>query len=157
MGEDVEQIEFSGRDRQRYRAKVRRCLDVFSRMLSEAKFEFDRPMTGLEIELNLVDADQNPAMLNAEVLNAIANEDFQTELAQFNIEINVPPRELGDGYANALEAELRASLNDANERSKTAGAHIVMIGILPTLGPEHLTRESLSANPRYALINEQIF
>jgi hypothetical protein len=157
MGEDVPQTEFSGRDRQRYRAKVRRCLDVFSRMLSEAKFEFDRPMTGLEIELNLVDADQNPAMLNAEVLNAIANEDFQTELAQFNIEINVPPRELCDGYADALEADLRASLNDANDRAKTAGAHIVMIGILPTLGPEHLTRESLSANPRYALINEQIF
>ena len=55
MGEDVKQTEFSGKDRQRYRAKVRRCLDVFSRMLSEAKFDFERPMTGLEIELNLVD------------------------------------------------------------------------------------------------------
>ena len=31
-------------------------------------------------------------MRNAEVLNAIANDDFQTELGQFNIEINVPPR-----------------------------------------------------------------
>ena len=32
-----------------------------------------------------------------------------------------------------------------------------MIGMLPTLTPEHLTGESLSANPRYKLINEQIF
>ena len=32
-----------------------------------------------------------------------------------------------------------------------------MIGILPTLTPDHLTGDSLSANPRYALINEQIF
>ncbi len=32
-----------------------------------------------------------------------------------------------------------------------------MIGILPTLTPDHLTAESISANPRYALINEQIF
>jgi len=53
VGEDVELTAFSGKDRQQYRAKVRRCLDVFSRMLGEAKFEFDKPITGLEIELNL--------------------------------------------------------------------------------------------------------
>jgi gamma-glutamyl:cysteine ligase YbdK (ATP-grasp superfamily) len=157
MGQDVEQRQFSGKDRQRYRAKVRQCLDVFSRMLSDAKFEFDRPMTGLEIELNLVDEQANPAMRNAEVLNAIANDDFQTELGQFNIEINVPPTRLAGANTDALEATLRASLNDAEERSQAIGAHIVMIGILPTLGHEHLTRDSLSANPRYALINEQIF
>jgi hypothetical protein len=157
VGEDVKHTEFSGKDRQQYRAKVRRCLDVFSRMLSEAKFDFERPMTGLEIEFNLVDEDRNPAMRNAEVLNAIANDDFQTELGQFNIEINVPPRQLTGTNVIDLEADLRASLNDAEQRSRALGAHIVMVGILPTLGPEHLTRESLSANPRYALINEQIF
>jgi hypothetical protein len=157
MGEDVDRTEFSGKDRQRYRAKVRRCLDVFSRMLSEAKFEFDRPMTGLEIELNLVDAQQDPAMRNADVLNAIANDQFQTELGQFNIEINLPPRVLGARNVEALEDEIRTSLNDAEERSSKLGAHMAMIGILPTLGPEHLTREALSANPRYALLNEQIF
>jgi hypothetical protein len=32
-----------------------------------------------------------------------------------------------------------------------------MIGMLPTLTQQHLTMESLSANPRYRLINEQIF
>ena len=56
MGAEVEATQFTGKDRQAYRAKVRRCLDVFSRMLSESKFEFERPVMGLEIELNLVDA-----------------------------------------------------------------------------------------------------
>ncbi|MDQ6851318.1 MAG: glutamate-cysteine ligase family protein [Actinomycetota bacterium] len=157
MGEDVEQTEFSGKDRQRYRAKVRRCLDVFSRMLSEARFEFDRPMTGIEIELNLVDAQQDPAMRNADVLSAIANDQFQTELGQFNIEINLPPRMLGARNVDSLETEIRTSLNDAEARSSKLGAHMVMIGMLPTLQPEHLTHDALSANPRYALINEQIF
>jgi hypothetical protein len=157
VGQDVEQTEFSGKDRQRYRAKVRRCLDVFSRMLSESKFDIEKPMTGLEIEFNLVDEDRNPAMRNADVLNAIANDAFQTELGQFNIEINVPPRQLTGDNAVSLEKDLRASLNDAEEHARSVGAHIVMIGMLPTLYPEHLTHESLSANPRYALINEQIF
>ena len=48
VGEDVESTEFTGKDRQRYREKVRRCLDVFARMLTESKFEFERPLTGLE-------------------------------------------------------------------------------------------------------------
>jgi len=157
MGQDVESTTFSRQDRQRYREKLRTCLDVFARMLGESKFDFERPLTGLEIEFNLVDGHQDPAMRNAEVLSAIANDDFQTELGQFNIEINVRPRRLTGRASEELEQELRAALNDAEERARAVGAHIVMIGMLPTLTPDHLTGESLSANPRYRLINEQIF
>lgn len=157
MGDDVAATVFSRQDRQRYRAKVRRCLDVFARMLQESRFDVGRPLTGLEIEFNLVDQTGDPAMRNAEVLAEIANPDFQTELAQFNIEINVRPRPLVGEEPGQLEAELRASLNDAEKRSEAVGAHIVMIGILPTLMPEHLHLETLSANPRYSLLNEQIF
>lgn len=157
MGEDVERTEFTRQDRQVYREKVRRCLDVFARMLSESKFAFENPMTGLEIEFNLVDGQFDPTMRNDAVLRAIQNEDFQTELGQFNIEINVAPRTLSNASMAQLETELRASLNDAESRARTVGAHIVMIGTLPTLTPQDLTLESLSANPRYALLNEQIF
>jgi gamma-glutamyl:cysteine ligase YbdK (ATP-grasp superfamily) len=157
MGEDVAARTFSRQDRQRYRAKLRACLDVFSRMLGESRFDFERPLTGLEIEFNLVDANNDPAMCNADVLLAIADDVFQTELGQFNIEINVRPRSLTGRGVEGLEAELRASLNQADERSRAIGAHIVMIGMLPTLTAEHLTGASLSANPRYALMNEQIF
>src|SRR6266550_1753813 len=101
VGEDVDIRNFTRQDRQRYRGKVRRCLDVFAEMLAEARFDFERPLTGLEIEFNLIDADQDPAMRNADVLAAIANEDFQTELGQFNIEINVRPR----GLAGTAVAE----------------------------------------------------
>ena len=37
-----------------------------------------------------------PAMRNAEVLAAIADPSFQTELGRFNIEINVAPRRLAE-------------------------------------------------------------
>ena len=157
MGDDVESTEFTGKDRQRYREKVRRCLDVFARMLTESKFDFDRPMTGLEIEFNLIDAKHDPAMKNTDVLNAIANPDFQTELGQFNIEINVKPRELQGQSSDELEADLRDSLNDAETRANSRDTHIVMIGILPTLISEHLTSDVLSDNARYALLQEQIF
>jgi gamma-glutamyl:cysteine ligase YbdK (ATP-grasp superfamily) len=157
MGKDVETNNYTGEDRMRYREKVRTCLDVFGRMLSESAFDFDRPLAGLEIELNLVDGEADPAMRNARVLAAIADPAFVTELGQFNIEINVPPRSLaGDGLAG-FEAQVRASLNAAEEHASDVGAHLAMIGILPTLRRELLTRQVLSANPRYALLNEQIF
>ncbi|HET8662243.1 MAG TPA: glutamate--cysteine ligase, partial [Micromonosporaceae bacterium] len=157
MGEDVQQRHFTREDRTRYREKVRRCLDVFATMLRESRFDFERPMTGLEIELNLVDDRADPAMRNAEVLAAIADPAFVTELGQFNIEVNVAPRQLAGHGATEFEEQVRASLNAAEEKACTVGAHMVMIGILPTLRSEHMTLEALSANPRYALINEQIF
>jgi hypothetical protein len=56
VGQEVEARTFSRADRLRYREKLRRCLDVFGRMLNESKFDFERPLTGTEIEFNLVDA-----------------------------------------------------------------------------------------------------
>jgi gamma-glutamyl:cysteine ligase YbdK (ATP-grasp superfamily) len=156
MGQEVDQQAFSRADRTAHREKVRRCLDVFALMLREAQFEAEDPMTGLEIEFNLVDDQGRPALKNAEALASIANPDFQTELGQFNIEINVAPRRLGTGGVVAFERDLRASLNEAEARASEVGAHLVMIGILPTLEAGHLGPSTLSPNPRYQLLSDQI-
>jgi hypothetical protein len=157
MGQDVDRKEFTREDRTRYREKVRTCLDVFARMLRGAHFDFERPMTGIEVELNLVDDACDPAMKNAEALEAIADPDFVTELGQFNLEINVAPRSLsGDGIMT-FERNVRESLNAAEEKAREVGAHMVMVGILPSLQISHMRQETLSANPRYQLLNDQIF
>jgi hypothetical protein len=157
VGQQVAARTFSREDRQRYRAKVRANLDVFARMLGEARFHPERRSFGLEIELNLTDDAGDPALVNAAALEAIADTAFQTELGQFNVEINVPPRLLEGDVFTDLERDARASLNDAEERARTVGAHMMIIGILPTVTLEHLRAEVFSANPRYALLNEQIF
>jgi len=156
MGQEVGQRTFTREDRTRYRAKVRRCLDVFTQMLGAARFDMDRPMSGIEIELNLIDEHGAPAMKNAEALEAIADDDFQTELGQYNIEINVPPRRLDQGGLAAFEQGIRDDLNEAARKAASVGAHLLTIGILPTLDHEHMTAETLSPNPRYALLSDQI-
>src|SRR3954470_2529754 len=144
MGQEVERREFTREDRRRYREKVRTCLDVFARMLRESRFDSDRPMTGIEVELNLVDDGCDPAMKNAEALEAIADPDFVTELGQFNLEINVAPRSLaGDGIMT-FEHNVRDSLNAAEAKAREVGAHMVMVGILPTLQDSHMSPETLS-------------
>jgi gamma-glutamyl:cysteine ligase YbdK (ATP-grasp superfamily) len=157
MGRDIQAIKISGEDRGRYRDKVQRSLEVLARMLRERLFESTPSQVGQEIELNLVDSRGAPSMRNADVLDAIADPAWATEVGQFNLEINVPPRQLdGDAVAD-LEQEVRASLNAADAKARDTGSRIVMIGILPTL-QEHDVREgTLSANARYRVLNEQIF
>src|ERR1700729_579197 len=135
MGRDVPAITVSQQDRRAYREKVRQCLDVFARMLRESRFENEDPQLGLEIEVDLVDDDALPSMRNTEVLDAIADPRWATELGQFNLEINVPPRKLtGDAFSR-LEDSVVSSLSHADKRALDTGARLVMIGILPTLRP----------------------
>ncbi len=156
MGKNLPSRTFTREDRQRYRDKVHRCLDVLAQMLHHHQFEFDLPLTGMEVELNLVDERGLPAMRNAEVLARIDNPAFVEELGRFNLEINVPPQTLaGDGAAR-YEREVREQLNTAEEKAQLEGDGMVMVGILPTLRPEHLTHEAISSNPRYALLDEQM-
>ncbi|MFI6505315.1 glutamate--cysteine ligase [Nonomuraea typhae] len=157
MGRDVPVVVFSREDRRTYREKVRRCLDVFAQMLREARFEVERPLAGLEIELNIVDEHGEAAMRNAQVLAAIAQPDWATELGQFNIEINIQPQALDGDGALALESDVRARLNHAESRARSEGGHLVLIGILPTLREQDIGAGTLSANPRFRLLNEQIF
>ncbi|SPM30073.1 Gamma-glutamyl:cysteine ligase YbdK, ATP-grasp superfamily, partial [Mycobacterium terramassiliense] len=157
VGEEVKRTTYDRAQREEYRRKVRLCLDVFETMLARSRFDADRPLTGMEIECNLVDSDYQPAMSNRVVLDAIADPAYQTELGAYNIEFNVPPRPLPGHTGLDLEAEVRTSLNDAELKANSWGAHIVMIGILPTLMPEHLDDNWMSESKRYAALNDSIF
>ncbi|MDL9945539.1 glutamate--cysteine ligase [Gordonia sp. ABSL11-1] len=161
MGTDVGKREFTGEDRVRFRRQVGRGTEAIARMLADGLFtdhgQPPEPLLGMEVELNLVDDDMNPAMANATVLDAIADPDYQTELGQFNIEINVSPRPFVTDDTISLEQALRTSLNRAEKRASQTDNHLVMIGMLPTLRSEHFAHQWISANPRYDLLNEQIF
>jgi gamma-glutamyl:cysteine ligase YbdK (ATP-grasp superfamily) len=158
VGDEVSQVAYSREQRQRYREKVRLCLDVFERMLASAHFEAEQPQTGLEIELNLVDDHYQPFFRNTQVLEEITDPAFQTELGAFNIEFNVPPRALGGRALLDLEVELRAAMNAAQTRANRRGGHIVMVGILPTLLQQHLdSPDWMSPSARYAALNDSIF
>lgn len=143
-------------DLHRYREKIQLCLRALDRMLAGGRFESAPEQVGLEIELNLVDENFDPAMANSAVLQRIDDPAFQTELGQHNIEINVRPRRLAGDEALGLERELRAALDTAEGAARSARVGTVMIGILPTLRADHFDRRWMSPKSRYALLNDQI-
>ncbi|MPV37544.1 glutamate-cysteine ligase family protein [Georgenia subflava] len=156
MGEDVKSKGYTRADHTRYRRAVRRCLDALERMLDTGAFVEDEWRTGLEIELNLVDADLQPSMKNVEVLEHIDDWRYQTELGRFNIELNVEPRRIDGQSLRQLEAALRKNLNRARDRAGDVGAGIVMVGVLPTLPAPEPGRSWFSDNDRYRLLDEAV-
>ena len=156
MGEKVVAGPFELADRQRYRAKLGRCLTGLERLLAEKRFDRPKNLMGLEIELNLVGSDGMPRMLNGEVLERIASRDFQTELAMFNLEVNIAPHRLDGRVFDRLAEEIRTSLAYAHRKAGEVDAGILMIGILPTLDRDDLVSSNLSAVDRYTLLNDQI-
>ncbi|MET9533434.1 glutamate--cysteine ligase [Streptomyces sp. NPDC006649] len=156
MGEKLDADGVGPSGRQRYRRKLQQCLEVLERLLEEKRFDRPRNMMGMEIELNLAGADGMPRMMNAEVLDRIASHDFQTELGMFNLEVNIVPHRLGGRVFDQLAEELRTGLAYAHRKASEVGAGIVMIGILPTLGPQDLVSANLSAADRYTLLNNEM-
>ena len=156
MGEKVVAGAFDLADRRMYRRKLQQCLVGLERLLDEKRFDRPRNLMGLEIELNLADSDGLPRMMNEEVLERIASRDFQTELAQFNIEVNIAPHRLSGRVLDRLAEELRTGLGYADRRAAEVGAHIVMVGILPTLEAQDLVSANLSRADRYTLLNDRI-
>ena len=156
MGRDVPAITISRRDRRAYRAKVRTCLDVLARMLRESRFESDVHHVGLEIEFNLVDKAGYPAMTNADVLAAIADDSWGTELAKFNIELAADPVQLESGVFTTMQSSLNGILTRVAEQVEPGGTRLAMIGILPSLREADVEVECISFNPRYRLLNDQI-
>lgn len=156
MGEKVVAGGFHLSDRQRYRRKLQQCLAGLGRLLAEKRFDRPKNLMGLEIELNLAGSDGLPRMMNAEVLERIASQDFQTELGMFNLEVNIVPHRLSGRVLDQLAEELRTGLGYAHRKAVELGSGIVMIGILPTLAQDDLVSANLSDVDRYTLLNDQI-
>ncbi|GIF44375.1 glutamate-cysteine ligase family protein [Actinoplanes xinjiangensis] len=156
MGKDLVAAAFSPHDRVVFRRKVRRCLDVLADMLGTVPFQADGPTAGLEIEINLVDADAAPAMRNAEVLADLGDPRFQPELGRFNLELNVPPRPLsGDGLGE-FEQDILGALLGATECAGKDECRLVLVGMLPTLTQDHVVLANLSDNERFRALDAEI-
>jgi hypothetical protein len=156
MGQDVDRTTFSRRDRQLYRVKVQQCLDTLAVMLHDHTFARDEPMTGIEVELNLVGEDLAPSLSGADVLRTIGAAEFQSELGRWNLELNMPPRLLPGDEWRHLELQLLDELATARSSALECGTQLAVIGILPTLEHRHLVVEALSTDHRYVLLNEQM-
>lgn len=131
-------------------------LKALERMHAGGQFETGITRIGAEQELCLIDYALRPAMLALELLESLGDPHYTTELARFNLEVNLDPRELeGDCFAQ-LESSLVGLLTRANKSAHRLGAKIILTGILPTIRNSDITLESMTPVPRYKALNDAL-
>ena len=145
MGDEVADTTFSRENRQATGTRSS-CVWTCSRGCSPSRGSIRTVAHRARDRAQPDRGDRDPALANTHVLELIADDDFQTELAQFNIEINIPPRKLEGAVFSELEETVRRDLNHAEEQAQRARAHMMTIGILPTL-TEQLSRRGAEGEP----------
>lgn len=129
---------------------------AMEKMLSEDYFETDIIRIGAEQELCLVDKFAKPAPISIELLDALNDKNFTTELARFNLETNLDPLEFKGKCLSLLEANILNQLDKAREAIKQFEGDIVLTGVLPTIRKSDLEIENLTPLPRYRALCDAI-
>ena len=131
-------------------------LQALEKMLENGLIESGVRRFGCEQEMFLVNRAWRPAPVAMEVLERLDGEGFTTELARFNLEMNVEPMILGGACLSTLQESIEELLDMAREAASEEGADVVLAGILPTLGKSDLTLDNISPMPRYYALNESL-
>ncbi|MBK8706369.1 MAG: CBS domain-containing protein [Saprospiraceae bacterium] len=140
--------------RQRHLRNLLRDLKALQLMLDNDLFENDVQRIGAEQEFCFVDARWRPSPVIMEVLERVNDDHFTTELARFNMEVNLDPVLFQGDCLSGLESTLRNYLQTADRAAQEVGAHVLLCGILPTIRHGDINYENLTPLPRYRALME---
>ncbi len=122
-------------------------------MIRDGMIEQGVTRIGAEQEYCLVADDLRPAMTGPEILAATPDSHFTSELARWNLEINLDPQDLTAGCIHRMETQLRGLLDLADQRAADFDSRVVLTGILPTIRQSDLDFCNMTPNPRYRALN----
>ena len=123
-------------------------------MFESKMIEDDIVRIGAEQEFCLVNEYWRPAKNALEVLEAINDPHFTTELARFNLEINLDPIELKTDAFKKVENQLKSLLEKAKAAANNNNTKILLTGILPSISKHELDLEYMTPFERYYALNE---
>ena len=123
-------------------------------MLEEKIIEDNITRIGAEQEFCLVNENWRPANNSMHLLKLIDDPHFTTELAKYNLEINLDPFELRTDAFSKMEKQLEDLILKARKVCKNENTRIILTGILPTISMNELEYEYITPMPRYQLMNK---
>jgi CBS domain-containing protein len=131
-------------------------LKSLEHMFENGMIEDDIIRIGAEQEFCLVTEEWRPAKNALEVLADINDPHFTTELARYNLEINLDPVELcGDSFAK-VESQIRLLLKKAKVAATKNNSKIILTGILPSISKHQLDLAYMTPYERYYALNDQL-
>jgi len=157
MGEEIQQEHFEQADYDRFEQRVREETELLRSLFAERAFDNSSRLLGYELELCLADRSGNPSRINTDVIDAINNPLFTTELARFNMEINGNVFRYEGNVFSQIEADLDALYQQAEDAARNFDSQIGMFGVFPSIRAEHLNPDTyMTGLHRYKLLNRQL-
>ena len=145
--------EFKGEERRTFMRALLRDLRALERILDQDMLEEGVRRIGAEQEMFLIDSALHPAPVAIEMLEALDDPHFTTELGRFNLELNLDPLTYGGDCLQRMEEQLAALVDKARCMARQRDWDVVLTGILPTIRKSDLKIENMTPSPRYAALN----
>ncbi|HSE40365.1 MAG TPA: CBS domain-containing protein [Acidobacteriota bacterium] len=129
---------------------------ALDQMIKNSLFETGIRRIGAEQEIAIVNSELRPVSLGQEILSKLNDPRITTELARFNLEMNLTPQILKNSCFKHMSSELRLLIEQVRKVAESLNADIVLTGILPTLRRSDLTLENMTDRPRYYELNRAL-
>jgi len=156
MGGEITKMQFKPQDFQVFQQRLNEQLEMLKQIIRRSGFGKDELMLGAELEMYLVDSDWQVACKNQQLLQLMDDPQFQTELNQYNLELNLSAvKAAGTPFSQMLK-QLNEKCELLQQKADLLSINIVPIGILPTLQEHHLQRTFMTDTPRYQVLIEQL-
>ena len=156
MGEQKVDLPSNNQEQALYVERLLQDIEALEWMLEHNYFESGITRIGAEQEFCLVTKDWRPAKNAEEILEKIDDPHFTTELAKYNLEINLDPVVLESDCFTKVATQLQSLLDKADATAREAGSRVVLTGILPTITQNHLHLDYLTDRPRYKILNDRL-
>jgi CBS domain-containing protein len=158
MGREDVAVGYRPEELRRFEKRLLADADAFESMLRDGAFETGVRRIGVEEELFLIDDDGRPIPRAGEVLDALGGPGpvYQAELARYNVEVAFPHLLFKGDCLTELERQMQLHLARVRQAAQRHGVDAVAVGILPTLGWEHLELEYMTPNPRFYALNRAL-
>ncbi len=156
MGElQVKQFERHA-DKANYIAQLLKEVEILEFLIREKRFERKPIRIGAEQEFCVTQNNWEPNNNAGAILEEVNDPHFTHELTRYNLEINLDPLVLKGSCFSKLHQQLDQLLEKVSEVAEKHDSKIVLTGILPTIGSDHLEKDYMTPAERYDLLNNAI-
>lgn len=141
--------------REKYISQLLGDLEALEQMLDNGMFDTDIHI-GAEQEFCLVNEQWEPSNKALEVLKALNDDNFTTEIALYNLEANLDPLLLTEDCFSKMHAQLDQLLSKARTEAARQNLKVILTGILPTIDSRHLNPSFMTPTKRYEVLDQTI-
>ncbi|WP_162341053.1 CBS domain-containing protein [Cyclobacterium salsum] len=156
MGEHRVNTRIKLSERKKFLKNLIQDIDALDQMIREGLIEKDVQRIGAEQEFALIDRHNKPSKNGPLILGKLQDAHFTSELAMYNLELNLDPVELKAECFSNMEKQLRKYLRKAEQVATTFGDAVILTGILPSIDLRSGQMDYMTPNPRYQALDEII-